>query len=180
MHRAPEAKAVVFRYNDNVLPLIMGVLLWLMVLAVIICSPFDSRSDFNSIVNAELIFIFVFVGYTLGLVNAYIRYSNIVVDEEGMKRSILGKERYNIRWQDIKRIRILATPNFTGGPPIDVYYIDKTVESRFPYSKGGPIVFNSKLENLSELLRIINVNISKYNIPILDRRSKQESTLSRL
>ena len=170
----------VFKYKGNVVPLIVGIL----ALPVITYTSFLALEDNSSELQATVAKILMGcapVFWSLTLLNIFIRTSDILIDDSGVRWLICGKERNKIAWKDIKRVRVWHTPDFANfGPPINGYSLDTTTKFRLPYSQNPPFVFNDRVENFPELIKIVNSYVGKYGIQIVDKRVKPPLTLTRL
>jgi len=108
-------------------------------------------------------------------INTFIRSSDILIDETGIRLVVFGKERNKVAWPDVKRIRLWIAPGL--GRPMNTYTLDTTLDFRLPYDTKHPVfVVNDRIENARELYDIINVYVRKHHIPVVNRRTNQTFT----
>ena len=142
---------------------------------------FDEKSTKAEIWQTEIFFIPLLVYVALLFLNAFIRTSDIIIDDLGVRYLVLGKERNKITWDKVKRVRIWQNIKFiTSKTPMYGYTLDQTTDFRLPYTKKPPLMFTDEIENLPELLETLNGYIQKHNIPVLDHRQKPPVSLTRL
>lgn len=171
-----------FRYEGRIAPIIAGIAFTSVSLIASVMGAFDPR-DFQSIdgIAGEITMSFLTVVVTLIFINAFIRTSDILVDDDGIRWLIFGKEQNVVRWSDVKRIRVWNTPDYANfGPPINGYTLHTTSKFRLIYSRNPPFFITDKVTNCRDLLDIINVHVRPYNVPITDCRVKPPRPLSQL
>ena len=166
---------------DRIGSLCFGLLFWFALGGAILLGASDNRSSVFDKVSGELLLTSGFIFTALLLLNAFLRTSDVLVDDEGFRRVLFGKIWRSLPWKKIRKIRISNTPDFANfGPPINVYYFESATNTRMPWSFNGPIVFSSKIQRIEEMLAVIDQYVSRFNITILDCRVKPPTHLRKL
>jgi hypothetical protein len=160
--------------------------LMLFLSAIILVADFKGEwlafTDAHSSISDKILMTAACGGLFIILLNAFIRTASIHADANGLNRVIFGKVCYRLEWNEIKRIRIKDTPDFgTLNSRIAVYYLDKNEAFHLPNTKNAPFFFNSKRENIRDLLDIITTECAlKYHVPVIDYRESPPVTVDRL
>jgi hypothetical protein len=171
-----------FSYGSRLVVIAAAAFMLVSVAALVLFIPFiDTNDTALNTWRAEIFFLFGLLYLILTCLNAFIRTSDIIIDDTGICWVVFGKEKNKISWKDIRRIRVWNTFDYANfGPPINGYSLDTTLKYRLPYSSNPPFVFNDRVNRFPELIEIVNSYIGKYGIPIIDKRVKPPQALTRL
>lgn len=150
-----------------------GCLIFALFCSVAVALAFEDQGSrpFDRI-SAIIIFLFGTTFMMLVSLGSYLRTTPIEFNEIGIfRRTVFGVWR-QIRWKDVKRIRIMqATPLASiGDKPITQYFIEAASGFHFPYAPNGPIFFTSTILEHEALLKILNSYVDRFGIPVIDKR----------
>jgi hypothetical protein len=117
---------------------------------------------------------FIFVTAILGI-------SDIIIDANGVSRSLLGHTWQAIYWPCITRIRIILVPDYESHKLTRTICIDQSNEARLLFFlKGGGMFFTETMENRQELAEELNQYITKYKIPVESTKNGVKSATDRI
>lgn len=100
----------------------------------------------------------------LGMVN---RFSEIVIDDQGVSRRIFGRTLQAVRWEDvkiIKKFRIVSAGFYSR--VVDSYSIYPLVKPTGVFVVTGSIGFSEGFENMEQLIGLLNYYICKHDIKV--------------
>jgi hypothetical protein len=110
--------------------------------------------------------------------------SSIIVDDVGISGFAFGKIWRTIQWSKVTRVRVKSFVDpirSYGGPRIKILYMfDQTQKPRWVTRKDGWLIFSNEIGELPVLLDIINTNIKKHNIEVLDCSKSEKRCLNAL
>jgi hypothetical protein len=118
--------------------------------------------------SSTWILIFVALVFVVGLagLNAVLSMSLIVVDNESISRSILGKRWQTIRWDNIERMRVFSVIDPGISRTIRGFNIFPRAYPRLSLTPKGKMSFVERAEDMSELIEILNRIAKIYGIPV--------------
>jgi hypothetical protein len=99
---------------------------------------------------------------------SFLDQSDIVVDDQGISRCILGWPWKKIRWDNV---RLITAFPVSGGPGYSAraFNIFPIVKPQFRLLPSGKILFNDKVQNASTLVELLNQYALKHGIKIETR-----------
>jgi len=133
-------------------------------------------------------------------ISCFWRFADVLVDENGIRRMRCGKVIKAARWGDVKRIRIVAVERkqkFRTPPkPKDFAHgtVDEVLDAWVPlkepcmgcfietsdvkgrWRRNGPIQVEERLVGWDDFRTLLNAEVRKHRIPILDCRVKGVET----
>jgi hypothetical protein len=99
--------------------------------------------------------------------------SDVIVDEEAISWSFFGKTWRTIPWNRMYRIRIHTyTDNYRNWPKgglTTMYKIDQSASSTLLLS-GGFIQFDDSIVGFESLVKTLNTQARKNNVPTIEKR----------
>lgn len=130
--------------------------------------------------NVLLSLSFDFMCLMLGIIGVsfIFSHSNIIINNQGISRSLLGKTFQTIRWDNIKIIKtfFLVDPNnrMKLARVIIIYPVIRQSSDLFPFNR---MRFGGNAENKSKFIELLNFYISKYNIQVEETAFQGGKTL---
>ena len=91
--------------------------------------------------------------------------ANIVIDDESISRTILGKRFKLIQWKDIERITVFPIRGSGVSSNVTGYNVISSRE-RSNSSNTGKIFFSNQGNDVSGLIAVMNIYIARFNIRI--------------
>jgi|SRR5579864_1549204 len=113
----------------------------------------------------------IFAAFLLFLIMGTMRFldtSDIVVNDLGISRSILGWPWKTIQWENV---RLITAFPVSGGPDYSAraFNIFPIVKPKIRLMPSGKIMFDDKVQNASALVDLLNQYVLKHGIKIETR-----------
>jgi len=119
----------------------------------------DYSGGFAFFLFATIFFLFLGAHWIAG-------WSDIIIDERGISRSILGMSWRVIKWEDIRFILIRESFDPNARKKFKFYEINSISKPKSEILSGAKMTISERMEQPREFIELINKYISKYNIKV--------------
>jgi hypothetical protein len=122
----------------------------------VICNGFNLNSDFNII-----ILLLLCIGSCVGAVISM----DLMIDEEGMRRTFWGRSVLFLKWSDIKVIKDEVTKGM-GAKPVRSFYVIPDADVSLSFWSGGHMKFTGSMYDFRAFTGEINRFVKLHDIKI--------------
>jgi len=157
--------------------LVWTLLAWVVILTFGVLASFVFLK-FQGVLAGTVALIVAMGLSALGLILTISEYSNIVVNDMGISRSLLGHHWGRMQWDEMREVESFVTPRFGASTPVRAYRIYRSLTKRF--IRPGTIVFTQDIEDLDGLLGMLEHFIHKYHLDVKVRLDGKDSSLTGL
>lgn len=148
----------------------ISALLIALFLGLVIWPSWSKPNDWVALETEFSVPIFLF--FFLLSANYYLATSDIEIDDNRIAWNFLGYQWKEIAWRDVARVRILSTWDFRNSRWMKMVSVDQQNPSRMYFRKRGAIFFSEKISSFDELVRLIQLQSGKLDIPIINEEHK--------
>jgi hypothetical protein len=115
-----------------------------------------------------------------GATTAWLAYSPLVLDAEGVTAHKLGWKLKTIRWEDVKKIEKRRVSNWNAGYEDHFYIYDRDFRrlDMILINLCGPIFFTEAIRGFRGLLDCINAKAWRYRFPLVVRDEERARNLA--
>jgi len=100
------------------------------------------------------------------VVNAVLQDSDVVIDQNGISRTLFGRTWKSVEWTEVERVHVRSLWSLDLTKKVNVICFDRTSEAQPKHLRARRFAFSDAVEGAAELVQVLNSYISKHRLVV--------------